>query len=1533
MDPRKPLRPPVGLLKALALAGWLLAIVTPAISGWNNAIVDATTGAGGTERSISIAPGSGSQTAIAYYNSSGRRLYYGSASAGNVWTTALHPQTGTVGAFCSTRVLSGLTVISFYDASGQRLLVSGFPGGVWATDSVDDPPGGNTGYYTSTAITATGTIYVTYYDVGGADCRIAGGNSVSGWTTANVATTGDVGRFASLALSGNNPVVVYFDATNGALKQATPGIPPSWISETIDAGTAALPIGQYCGLGIGSDLVRHVCYRDAATGFLWHARRLGPNNWAKDLVDSSCDALYTSLNVDAGGHPRVAYYDQLTTKLKTAYFDGYRWTVQFADTTAGRGRYADITHRPAGLPAIAYYDQTASNLRWAYLTDTSAPAVTLIYPNCCDHLVIGRNVTIQWTASDDNVVTSVDVELARDGVNFIEALAQGIPNSGSFVWTVSGPVATVAKIRVRARDIANKSTVDASDADFSISNSSALMNGLTFGNAQACFETWQIDLHLDLGVARGSIGCFASPSVTSDPLRSRVFALVAPPGQPSAQRLLTIDNGPVGPSTLVDNVDVSAWNPLNGLALDPFGTGLYTLRGPTGAQQLGRIDAATGTFASLGTLQFAAQPHTSIVTLAFSPSGLLYGLTTSPSDQGLYRINANTLQVTFIGQTSGAAWAFDDMEFFGDELWAMGTELNAVQRIDPLTGSIVDGHSLLTATGTYGQGLAMYPCVTATPELTAVDLPQDGGGHVRLDWSAYVPAEPVAQYEILRSKDPCELTDAALAPIATVSGTAPATYVDPTATDFTAYYYGVRAIGVAKTHTVTTLFAGPAFAFPNLLINEFAPSGGVPKLGGSAAAGVAKVGEAVEIRNLSSTALDLTGFRLSNGPGAPSPDEESLSGVIPGGGLLVHTLTVIDLPNEGGTLELLPPAGTGFTLDIVGYGSQGGAPTVPAGFTVSRVEGTGRDASDQSSFEASAQTLAQTNTVPAPALGQSILLNEVLYTSSSGSDYVELYNPLGSTVVLSQFALSDGVNFLTTLGGGLNLGPGQIRLLQQGAAGSFTQNINSNLLYLYKITSDGQYQRVDQVGWSGGPVPPPAPNDALTRVPDGLAVYLGNKGANWPECGGGNVLVYGPRTPGEPNAQPGVAQVVVDKSGGGNYLTINAALAAVASGTRVLVRPGTYNESIALRNGVEIVGAGGNPASIVITGGAGGNPIVTANGVDASAVLAGVTVRGGSAANGAGLLVSNNGTPHVRNVRFESNRATQRGGAIAVTGGGPTIDGCFFLENGALLDGGAIALLGGALDVERSLFVLNDAGARGGAVYGGGSGSSVVQQCVFDRNVTWGLGASAIHSAGTSFDVFFVTATNGPNGPPLAAEATGHVSFICGALFGNAQPISLAGGLMDTTGVMMVDPRYCQPLGFNYALRDDSPLLHPAAMCSIAIIGIDGPPCAPVLTAVQPPPPPASTRLYAPAPNPFNPSTVLRFDLAQPGKAALAVYDVRGRRVTELLGSVRLEAGTHEIAWHGLDAAGRTVASGVYFARLSLEGNVVGQVQRLVLLK
>ena len=79
---------------------------------------------------------------------------------------------------------------------------------------------------------------------------------------------------------------------------------------------------------------------------------------------------------------------------------------------------------------------------------------------------------------------------------------------------------------------------------------------------------------------------------------------------------------------------------------------------------------------------------------------------------------------------------------------------------------------------------------------------------------------------------------------------------------------------------------------------------------------------------------------------------------------------------------------------------------------------------------------------------------------------------------------------------------------------------------------------------------------------------------------------------------------------------------------------------------------------------------------------------------------------------------------------------------------------------------------------------------------------------------------------------------------------------------------------------------------------------------------PPATILAAIYPNPFNPRTMIEFELAGTGPIELAIYDVRGRLV-RVMDSGSRSAGRYQATWDGQDSDGRAVPTGTYFCRLS----------------
>jgi len=86
-------------------------------------------------------------------------------------------------------------------------------------------------------------------------------------------------------------------------------------------------------------------------------------------------------------------------------------------------------------------------------------------------------------------------------------------------------------------------------------------------------------------------------------------------------------------------------------------------------------------------------------------------------------------------------------------------------------------------------------------------------------------------------------------------------------------------------------------------------------------------------------------------------------------------------------------------------------------------------------------------------------------------------------------------------------------------------------------------------------------------------------------------------------------------------------------------------------------------------------------------------------------------------------------------------------------------------------------------------------------------------------------------------------------------------------------------------------------------------------------------------PNPFNPSTTIKYHIPQSVHVDLSIYNVQGQCIQRLVDAYQT-AGVYSVQWNG-QFKGAAAASGVYFARLNTEGKqgVQSQVQRMLLIK
>jgi len=189
--------------------------------------------------------------------------------------------------------------------------------------------------------------------------------------------------------------------------------------------------------------------------------------------------------------------------------------------------------------------------------------------------------------------------------------------------------------------------------------------------------------------------------------------------------------------------------------------------------------------------------------------------------------------------------------------------------------------------------------------------------------------------------------------------------------------------------------------------------------------------------------------------------------------------------------------------------------------------------------------------------------------------------------------------------------------------------------------------------------------------------------------------------------------------------------------------------------------------------------------------------------------------------------------------------------------------------------------------------------------------------------------TSGLPGDRVLALATNHVGALPASLY-----------LMDIpTGNIILERNDLLGLETGLDMATGNGPVTPGAMPDFLLptgIDRDGDPTIAwrdtPMAAAAGTPKPALAFLDHSFPNPFNPTTTIRYGIEDRSRVSLRIYNVAGQLVRTLVDDVqspRPEGFTVE--WNGLNDAGRPVASGVYFIRL-VAGNLT-ETRKAVLLK
>lgn len=325
---------------------------------------------------------------VSYYdetNTALKVLHCGNATCSTGNTIATPDSTGTVGHYTSVTVDgNNFPVVSYYDATAGKLKVLHCGNSACtAGNSIVKPDlGSSNGVQSSVKLNAAGRPVVAYFDFTNTSLKLltcGNANCTAGNTITTVDSAGDVGRYPSMQLDSSGfPAISYLDGTNGKLKVLRCGNAGCTAGNTFASIGSSGIVGYFSSLALDAGNNPIVSYWDRTNGDL-NVVRCGNascstgNNIA--IPDSAgTTGMYTSLKLDASGNPVVSYYDSTNGNLKVLHCGSATCginSVTVADSTANVGQYSAIKMDALGNPVVSYWDQTNGDLKVLHCGDAT----------------------------------------------------------------------------------------------------------------------------------------------------------------------------------------------------------------------------------------------------------------------------------------------------------------------------------------------------------------------------------------------------------------------------------------------------------------------------------------------------------------------------------------------------------------------------------------------------------------------------------------------------------------------------------------------------------------------------------------------------------------------------------------------------------------------------------------------------------------------------------------------------------------------------------------------------------------------------------------------------------------------------------------------------------------------------------------------------------------------------------------------------------------------------------------------------------
>lgn len=415
-----------------------------------------------------------------------------------------------------------------------------------------------------------------------------------------------------------------------------------------------------------------------------------------------------------------------------------------------------------------------------------------------------------------------------------------------------------------------------------------------------------------------------------------------------------------------------------------------------------------------------------------------------------------------------------------------------------------------------------------------------------------------------------------------------------------------------------------------------------------------------------------------------------------------------------------------------------------------------------------------------------------------------------------------------------------------------------------------------------------------------------------------------------------------------DFDSIQEGLDFATEGDSILVAEGIYYENIIWPDIESIKVIGANRESTIIDGNQVDRVINFDNDynvIDETTLLKNFIIRNGyTQYSGAGIYCHNS-KPSLINLIVDNNESENSGGGIMCFNYSHAIIENVIFSNNTASEGGALDCnYTSDVTLTNVIFENNSSSYSGGAICSeGGSTISVYYGLISNNNASYG-GAIACGEKGNINLVNCTIVENSASEEGGAIYTYGGADLLNCILWDNSIPAidgSVSAAYSDIQeglageGNIDLDPLFVDESNGDYHLTEYSPCIDAGDPTSpldpdgtIVDMGVY---YYDQLTDTDNNELQIQSKSLSNYPNPFNPTTTIKFSIHNDSKIELAIYNIKGQKIKTLVHN-EFSKGDHSIIWNGNDDSGKPVSSGLYLYKLYINGKTEA-VKKCLMLK